>query len=176
MVVTLEEQGFWMLAAIAAARWVWMPITGDAVLASDKFRGKVLASIRGPQRLPVTKPPYTRVSAVDLNTGEYKWVVPNGDGMRQRIIDSGLPDPGPVGGGAFTGPLLTKSLLFIGVDYSGQPLLRAFDKQTGEIVHETVLPGSPTGTPMTYMVNGRQYISVAVGASKNAKLVTLSLQ
>jgi quinoprotein glucose dehydrogenase len=181
MVVTLHEQGFGALTAATVGRWIqwiWMRVTGDelAVPGLYRFRGEVLASIRGPQRLPVTKPPYTRVSAVDLNTGEYKWVVANGDGMRQRIIDSGLPDPGPVGGGAFTGPLLTKSLLFIGVNYSGKPLLRAFDKQTGEIVHETALPGSPTGTPMTYMVAGRQYISVAVGANRNAKLVTLSLQ
>ena len=176
MVVTVHEQGFLGRTVAPAARSLWMRITGEIVVAPGGFRyqGDV-TYIRGPGRLPVTKPPYTRVSAVDLNTGEYKWVVANGDGMRQRIIDRGLPDPGPVGGGGFTGPLLTKSLLFIGVNFGG-PSLRAFDKQTGEIIHETVLPGNPTGTPMTYMVAGRQYISVAVGANKNAKLVTLSLQ
>ncbi len=132
-------------------------------------------SIRGPDRFPLTKPPYTRVSAVNLNTGVYEWVVANGDGMRQRIIDQGIPDPGPVGAFGFTGPLLTRSLLFIAVNDNG-PLLRAFDKQTGVIVHETKLPLSPSGTPMSYMVDGRQYISVTVGGGKNAKLVTLALR
>ena len=131
--------------------------------------------IRGPKRLPLTKPPYTRVSAVDLNTGVYGWTVPNGDGMRQQIIDAGVPDPGPVGGGSFTGPLLTKSLLFMGGN-DGKPLLRAFDKETGEVVSETELPLDPFGTPMTYMADGKQYISVAVGGGKDARLVTLALQ
>ncbi|MDP6264878.1 MAG: hypothetical protein QGG98_06465, partial [Pseudomonadales bacterium] len=129
---------------------------------------------RGPKRLPLTKPPYTRVSAVNLNSGRYKWMVPNGDGLRQQIIDQGVPDPGPVGGGSFTGPLLTRSLLFIG-GHDGNPLLRAFDKETGEVVHETELPLDPFGTPMTYMVDGKQYISVAVGGAKDARLVTLAL-
>lgn len=130
--------------------------------------------IRGPKRLPLTKPPYTRVSAVNLNTGEYEWMVANGDGLRQQIIDAGVPDPGPVGGGSFTGPLLTKSLLFMG-GHDGKPLLRAFDKATGEIIHETELPLDPFGTPMTYMVDGKQYISVAVGGTKDARLLALAL-
>jgi quinoprotein glucose dehydrogenase len=54
-------------------------------------------------------------------------------------------------------------------------LLRAFDKETGEVVHETELPLDPFGTPMTYMVDGKQYISVAVGGAKDARLVTLAL-
>ncbi len=133
-----------------------------------------VGSIRGPQRLPLTKPPYSRISAINLNTGDYQWVVPNGEGMRQNIIKRGIPDPGPVGTFSFTGPLLTKSLLFIGVT-DGKPLLRALDKQTGKLIHEAALPAPPAGTPMTYMVNGKQYISVAVGGATNAKLVTLAL-
>ena len=131
--------------------------------------------LRGPSRLPLTKPPYGRISAINLNTGEYEWVVPNGDGIRQRIIDMGIPDPGPVGVFGHASPLLTKSLLFVAV-YDGKPVLRALDKATGETLHETELPARALGAPMTYMVNGKQYISVAaMGGAKDAKLVTLSL-
>ena len=132
-------------------------------------------NLRGPKRLPLTKPPYGRISAIDLTTGDYAWVVPNGDGIRQRIIDMGIPDPGPVGSG-HASPLLTKSLIFIPAFDGGRPLLRALDKATGKTLHETELPVRPTGPAITYMVNGKQYISMAAMAgSKDAKLITLSL-
>ncbi len=136
-------------------------------------------SAAGPQGLPLLKPPYVRVTAYDLNTGELAWMVPHGNGIRQRLIDLGIPDPGPVGGGGFTGPLLTPSLLFLG--HSGRPqdgeppVLRAFDKGTGAVVHETTLPVRPTGTPMTYMAEGRQFIVMAYGAGEEAGLIGLAL-
>jgi quinoprotein glucose dehydrogenase len=132
--------------------------------------------LRGPQRLPLIKPPYSRISAINLNTGEYEWVVPNGEGktLRKRIMDMGIPDPGPVGARGRTGPLVTKTLLFIG-GYDGRPLLRALDKATGTTIHEVELPIRPLGAPMTYMVDGKQYISVSVGGGKTSKLVTLAL-
>ena len=98
----------------------------------------------------------------------------NGKGIRQKIIDMGIPDPGPVGAIGFLSPLLTKSLLFVAVN-DGKPLLRALDKNTGETLHEVELPGYPMGAPMTYMVRGKQYISLALGAAATAKLVTLAL-
>jgi len=119
------------------------------------------------------------VTAYDLNTGELVWMVPHGNGIRQRIIDLGIPDPGPVGGGGFTGPLLTPSLLFFG--HSGgrptgePPVLRAFDKRTGAVLHETELPVTPRGTPMTYMAEGRQFIVMAYGAGERAGLIGLAL-
>ena len=87
----------------------------------------------------------------------------------------GIADPGPVGALTFSSPLLTNSLLFITVT-DGKSLLRALAKDTGAIVHEIELPGPPSGAPMTYMVAGKQYISVAVGGARDAKLVTLSLR
>ena len=132
------------------------------------------SNIRGPQGLPLTKPPYGRISAIDMSTGDYEWVIPNSEGIRQTIIDMGIPDPGPVGQIAFISPLLTKSLLFIAIT-DGKPVLRAIDKTTGATVHEVELPGPPTGAPMTYMANGKQYIALAIGASVEAKLVTLAL-
>lgn len=133
-----------------------------------------ISSIRGPERLPLTKPPYGRISAIDLDTGDYAWVVANGDGIRQQIIDKGIPDPGPVGALTFSSPLLTRSLLFIPAA-GGKPVLRALDKTTGEMVHEMELPGMPSGAPMTYMVDGKQYVAMAIGGAAAAKLVVLSL-
>ncbi|HJP51075.1 MAG TPA: pyrroloquinoline quinone-dependent dehydrogenase [Pseudomonadales bacterium] len=137
--------------------------------------------LRGPKGLPITKPPYGRISALNLNTGEYEWVVPNGEGkaLREKITALGIPDPGPVGLNLFTTgitpPLLTKSLLIMAL-IDGEPILRAWDKATGEIVGEVILPARTMGAPMTYMINGKQYISVAAMAgAKDAKLITLAL-
>ena len=152
---------------------------------------------RGPQGLPLWKPPYVRLSAFDLNQGTLEWMVPLGDGPRQRVIDLGIPDPGPLGGGSYTGPLATKTLLFLGFRgrgdasdldfrpvadrdlapraFSREPVLLAFDKTTGEIVHAVELGAAPTGTPMTYMLDGRQYIVLAYGTANDAGLLGLAL-
>ncbi|MFM1896165.1 MAG: hypothetical protein RLZZ385_1239 [Pseudomonadota bacterium] len=132
-------------------------------------------SVSGPQGLPLTKPPYSRITAIDLNTGEHEWMVPHGEGPRQKIIEMGILDPGPVGSGSRTGPVLTKTLLFIAQQDGERNLLRAFDKANGDIVQEIDLPLPPAGTPMTYMANGKQYISIAVGGGRDSKLVTLAL-
>lgn len=132
-------------------------------------------SVAGPQGLPLTKPPYGRITAINLNTGEHEWMVPHGEGMRQKIIDMGILDPGPVGNASRTGPLLTKTLLFMAQSDEGRYLIRAYNKATGDIIHEAELPLPPQGTPMTYSVAGKQYISIAVGGGADSRLVTLSL-
>jgi quinoprotein glucose dehydrogenase len=82
------------------------------------------------------------------------------------------------------GIMVTKTLVFAGeggglfaaAPYTGGPLLRAIDKKTGEVISEFKLPANQTGIPMTYMVNGKQYIVVAVGARNSpAELVALTL-
>ncbi len=93
----------------------------------------------------------------------------------------GIPDPGPLGGGGFSGPLLTETLLFIGHSgprdgAAGGPALLALDKATGRTIHAIELPSGATGTPMTYMVDGRQYIVVAFGRGGEAGLMALALQ
>ncbi len=94
-------------------------------------------------------------------------------------MDMGVRDPGPLGGANFTGPLVTKTLLFLGVGgrpRSGQPpILDAFDKATGQIVHGVDVPAILTGTPMTCMAGGKQYIVAAYGAGPTAGLVALAL-
>ena len=134
-------------------------------------------SVAGPQELPLTKPPYGRITAVDLNRGENVWIIPHGEGIRQQIIDKGILDPGPVGtvDNAGPGPLLTRSLLFMAQRDNDRNLIRAIDKATGQFIHEYELPLPPTGTPMSYMIDGKQYISIAIGGAGDARVVTLSL-
>ena len=132
-------------------------------------------SVSGPQNLPLIKPPYGRITAIDLNSGDHVWMVPHGEGIRQQIIDMGILDPGPVGSNDRTGPLLTKTLLFMAQRDGDRNLLRAFNKASGEIIHEIELPLPPTGTPMTYSIDGKQYVTIAVGGRGDARLVTLSL-
>lgn len=137
--------------------------------------------VNGPRGLPLFKPPYGKITAINLNTGEHVWQIPHGDGPRQQfneIIGNGK-DVGPLGAGG-GGPLLTKTLLFVGQGASGRGgsagggthFLRAFDKATGKVIAEIELPGAPHGTPMTYMAGGKQYIVVA---TFQGQLVALSL-
>jgi quinoprotein glucose dehydrogenase len=138
-------------------------------------------SVRGPRGFPLVKGPHLRLTAIDMNTGEHVWQVPLGDGVRRRVIELGAPDPGPQGGGAFTGPLLTRTLLFIGHQGprdggEGGPALLALDKATGRTLRALPLPDTPNGTPMTYEVGGRQYVVVAYGGGRSSGLVALALE
>jgi quinoprotein glucose dehydrogenase len=132
-------------------------------------------NVGGPQGLPLTKPPYGRIVATNLNRGEHEWVIPHGEGIRQKIIDMGILDPGPVGGPSRTGPLLTKTLLFVAQVDNGRNLMRAFDKASGDVIHEIELPLPPQGTPMTYSVADKQYLSIAIGGGPDSRLLTLAL-
>jgi quinoprotein glucose dehydrogenase len=137
-------------------------------------------SATGPQGFPLFKGPHARLTAIDLKTGEHAWQIPLGDGIRQRVIDLGAPDPGPQGGGTYTGPLLTRTLLFIGHDgrrdgAEAGPALLALDKTTGRTLHAIELPDTPNGTPMTYVVDERQHIVVAYGGGGDAGLVALAI-
>jgi len=137
-------------------------------------RSRSVTSIRGPQGLPISKPPYGRITAIDLSTGEHAWMVPNGNGPRQKVIDLGLADPGPLGNRS-TGPLVTATLLFVAQADGKRNLLRAFDKSNGRVIAEIDLPLRPGGTPMTYMSGGRQYIALASGQGDAAALVVVAL-
>jgi quinoprotein glucose dehydrogenase len=133
-----------------------------------------------PDRLPLFKPPYSRMTAIDLNTGEHVWMVPTGTGERvrsnPRLRDLNLP---PVGGdGDAAGPLVTKTLLFYPLTAGGVsngPRLVAYDKASGMDVGWVALPSPAIGTPMTYMVAGKQYISLAVRGATVPEIVTFAL-
>ncbi len=120
-----------------------------------------------PRGLPLLKPPYTRMTAIDMNTGEHKWMVPLGNGNRYRnhpmLRDLDLP---PLGGDGMGGPLLTKTLVISALSAGGSdggPRLVARSKETGEELGSVDLPTGAIGTPMTYMVDGKQYIALAIG-------------
>lgn len=133
------------------------------------------AFLAGPRGLPLLKPPYGRITAIDMNTGDHVWMVPNGDGPRDHpdIADLDLP---PLGQPGRAMTLLTKSLLFVS---EGDPIMvrtppgagpeagkafRAFDKETGEEVWETSFRAGNVGSPITYLHAGKQYIVLPIGS------------
>ncbi len=140
----------------------------------------------GPQGLPLLKPPYGRITAIDLNTGEHIWMVPNSDTpewIKNHPALKGVNIP-PTGNYEHAGLLVTKTLLFAGEGSGlfatppgmGGSKFRAYDKKTGAIISEFNLPENQSGVPMTYMYHGKQYIVVAVGAvGKPAEFVALTL-
>ena len=142
--------------------------------------------VEAPMGLPLIKPPWGRITAIDLNTGDHVWMVPNGQApeyVRKHPALAGIDLSGA--GNPERAPLLvTKTLLFSGDGaglFSSGPQgggrkFRALDKKTGRTIFEMELPGNETGLPMTYMMNGRQFIVVATG-SRGAvpELVALAL-
>ena len=142
--------------------------------------------IEGPQGLPEPfKPPYGRLTAIDLNKGEILWVAANGDGPRDHPAIKHLNLP-PLGQGGRASPLVTKTMVFLGEGGNagvpavpkggGGKMFRAYDKKTGKVLWETELPGGTTGPPVTYMVKGKQFIVVAVGLKDvPGELVALAL-
>jgi quinoprotein glucose dehydrogenase len=128
------------------------------------------------QRLPVVKPPWTRITAINLNTGDTAWQVPNGgtpEWVKNHPLLKGvtLPPTGSVG----RAPLLmvTKTLLFAGSGYETEPAFRAYDKKTGALIWEVpTSPGPPTGVPMTYLYKGKQYVVVAVEGNAATRTAT----
>jgi quinoprotein glucose dehydrogenase len=139
----------------------------------------------GPQGLPDPfKPPYSRLVAIDLNKGDILWSVANGDGLRNHPAFKGLNLPA-LGTPGRLAALVTKTFVFMGEGsdsgvgvppgYGGK-MFRAFDKKTGKIAWEMELPAGISNAPMTYMVNGKQYILVAVsGRQMPGEFVALAL-
>lgn len=137
------------------------------------------------QGLPLVKPPYGRISAIDLNRGEILWQIAHGetpDNIRNNPALKGLDIP-RTGRPGIIGTLVTKSLLVAGeagffTTPNGQrgAMLRAYDKATGKEVGAVYMPAPQSGSPMTYMVNGRQYLVVAIsGGTYSGELVAFRL-
>lgn len=131
--------------------------------------------------LEVVKPPYGRVTAIDMNTGEHLWWVPNAD-TPERIANHPLlqgVDLPATGIPTRSGVLVTKTLLLVGEGNGSSdagPRMRAFDKNTGELIAVLELPDNQTGLPFTYEHDGKQYLAMFVGGRSNpAQLVVYSL-
>jgi quinoprotein glucose dehydrogenase len=133
------------------------------------------------QGLPLIKPPYGRISAIDLNTGDIAWQVAHGetpDAIKNNPALKGVTIPrtgrpgGAGGSSGGIGTLVTRTLVISGEggtvampDGSRGAMLRAYDKKTGAELGAVAMPGAQTGSPMTYMLNGKQYIVVATSSS-----------
>jgi quinoprotein glucose dehydrogenase len=131
-----------------------------------------------PDALPLLKPPYSRITAIDMNSGNHVWMTPagNGDRIRNNPRLKGLNLP-PLGGDStFSGPLLTRTLLIYALTAGGSAggaRLVAYDKATGRELASADLPGAAIGTPMTYLVDGRQYIAITVQGRTSTDLPEL---
>lgn len=143
--------------------------------------------------LPIFKPPYSRVTALDLNAGARTWMAPLGNGPRNHPLLKGLTS-GPLGDQIHGGSVLvTKTLVFVSVthlQYNGQPnppkwaahgdrnmtqkAIYVFDKATGQLVH-TIEHPMGAAAPMTFMHDGRQMIVFAAGGGENCEIVALAV-
>ena len=137
------------------------------------------------QGLPLVKPPYGQLNAISLDTGDILWQVPHGetpDAIKNNPALKGLNIP-RTGRPGNVGTLVTKTLVVsgepgFGITSTGQrgAMLRAYDKKTGAEVGAVYMPAPQTGSPMTYMLNGRQYLIVAIsGGTYSGELLALKL-
>src|SRR5882672_5939370 len=145
------------------------PAAGGAPAAAAGEGGGGGLNVQG---LPLAKPPYASITAIDLNKGDIIWQIAHGetpDNIRNHPALKGINIPRTGRPGVF-GVLVTRTLVISGergtfTTPSGQvgAMLRAYDKATGREVGAVYMPAGQTGTPMTYMLNGKQYIVVAIG-------------
>ncbi len=196
----------WGGAAVdPAAGFLYVPsLTSPAIVGLDKgdtnggnmrYRRSAAGALPSLDGIPLYKPPYSRLTAYDLNEGRIVWQVPIGDGPRHHPLLAGL-GLGPLGNGRRSSLLATPSLLFVtqflgnlgrgnALPIGGRPLtnlapepqmIRAFDKRSGELVWEKTLPLGPAAAPMTYLAGGRQFIVTAVGSGVTTELVAYAVR
>jgi quinoprotein glucose dehydrogenase len=147
------------------------------------------AYVSGPDGLPLIKPPWGRITAIDLNEGDIAWQVAHGDGMREHssiahLQLNSLGNPGHRGLSS-GGPLVTKTLLFYTQaprapdslePMKGENYIRAFNKSNGFLVWEHKMELPPHGSPMTYKIDGKQFIVTAAGGyGQRTELIAFSL-
>src|ERR1700739_398574 len=142
----------------------------NAILAAHPQTSTEPPPPRNVDGLPLVKPPYGLLTAINLDTGDTLWQVPHGDTPDEIRLNPALkglniPKTGQAGN---VGEVITKNLVVIGDPTSstspGPPrgaMLRAYDQKTGQQVGEVWMPAPQSGSPMTYSVDGKQYIIVA---------------
>jgi quinoprotein glucose dehydrogenase len=164
---------------------------GDAPAGAPAGRGgggggRANALTAGLEGLPFVKPPYGVLTAIDLNKGEIKFKVPHGDtpdNVRAAFERLGINYTEKTGQAGSVGPMVTKTLVVVGDPQftapPGRPrgaMLRAYDKNNGKEVGAVWIPAPQSGSPMTYMVDGRQYIIVAVsGGNVTGEYIAFAL-
>ena len=144
--------------------------TTTGVTVSRWVRGRSGPRLQGPQGLPIHKPPYSRITAVDMNTGEHLWWIPVGETPERIANHEALRgvDIGETGGMSEAISMVTGSLLLATEGArAGPPVLRAYDKATGEELGQVELPAPGQYGMMTYMHEGEQYIVVQVAGGED---------
>ena len=143
----------------------------NAILAAHPQTGNTPPPPRNVDGLPLVKPPYGLLTAINLDTGDTLWQVPHGDTPDEIRLNPALkglniPKTGQQG---VVGEVITKSLVVLGdPEFTTTPehprgaMLRAYDKQTGNQVGAVWMPAPQSGSPMSYLADGKQYIVVAV--------------
>src|SRR5262249_8423597 len=159
-----------------------LPVPAPAAAAGGGEGGGPALNVQG---LPLVKPPYGRITAFDMNKGDIVWQIAHGetpDNIRNHPALRGLNIP-RTGRAGRIGTLVTKTLVVSGeAGFATQPdgrrgaMLRAYDKTNGQEMGAVYMPAPETGTPMTYMLNGKQYIVLAIaGAGFGAELIAYKL-
>ena len=131
--------------------------------------------VRAPrvQGLQIVKPPYGRITAIDMNSGDHLWMIANADtpdNIKNHPLLEGIDIP-RTGIPTRAGVLLTKSLLFVAEGTGGvgaSPIFRAVNKETGDIIAEIDLPANQGGIPFTYEHAGKQYVAMFVTSGNSA--------
>jgi quinoprotein glucose dehydrogenase len=161
-------------------------IAGDDQSGLRYVRG-TRQTIGGPQGLPLMKPPYGRVTAIDLKTGAHVWMTPNADGPRDHPAIRHLK-LGPLGQPTHDRVIATPTLLLaVQGDVTGEAAtppfggpngkrFRAYDKKSGAVVFEMALPAGATGGMVTYLHQGKQYVVFPIGTTDHPpEILALSL-
>jgi quinoprotein glucose dehydrogenase len=138
--------------------------SGEPAPESMKYRFTGYHKFLDPEGYPAVQPPWGTLNAINLNTGEYLWKIPLGE--YPALAAQGQRDTGSENYG---GPIVTAGgLVFIGATNFDKKF-RAFDKATGELLWETTLPFAGNATPITYEVNGCQFVVIAAGGGKDVR-------
>ena len=194
----------WAGAAVNPAGVIFVPsYTSPAILRLHErdpatgyaYTGSYEWGPTGPDDLPILKPPYGRITAIDLNTGKHLWVSAVGRGPIDHPLLKDLRNLPPLGWSRRVFPIATQHLLLavqagiaaeavvskrgnamLFTSKTSEPYLFAFDPANGVQLARIELPASPFGAPMTYAVDGVQYVSIPIGGcDEPAELVTLAL-
>ena len=177
--------GAYSAAVVASAAAFHVASDGSDKFIDHAYSGHLTAARPGTKlgAIPLIKPPYAHLTAIDLNKGDIVWKVPHGetpDNVKNHPALKGLTIP-RTGKTGSVGTMVTKTLLVAGESgFSTKPSgergawLWAYDKATGKDAGRVWLSGPQSGAPMTYMQNGKQYIVVAV-SNPSAEFLAFTL-